>query len=124
MYCWQNSEISFPEKWGAPGVFGNNNIKRIPCGTPLGKSIIFNYFVILFEQGVDSPLIDNSEEIEKGDILLSKFELKKGSRDFEKINTGINKVDFTLPLILTPYNRREKISNIWTITNPSTARSD
>ena len=67
---------------------------------------------MLFEQGVDSPLIDDLEEIRKGDILLSKFELKKGSRDFEKVGTRINETDFTLPLISTLYNRREKIFSI------------
>ncbi len=67
---------------------------------------------MLFEQGVDSPLIDDLGEIEKKDILSSKFKLEKGSRDFEKVNTGIDEADFTLPLILTLYNRREKIFNI------------
>ena len=67
---------------------------------------------MLFEQGVDSPLINDSEEIEKEDILSSKFKLGEGSRDFEKINTGINEADFTLSLISILYNRREKIPSI------------
>ncbi len=67
---------------------------------------------MLFEQDVDSLLINSSGEIEKRDILSFKFELGKGSRDFEKVNTGIDEADFTLPLILTLYNRREKIFSI------------
>ncbi len=67
---------------------------------------------MLFEQDVDSLLIDNLGKVRKKDILSSKFELEQGSRDFEKIDTGINEADFILSFISTPYNRREKISNI------------
>ena len=67
---------------------------------------------MLFEQGVDSPLLNSLGEVGKEDILSFKFELGEGSRDFEKVGTGIDEADFTLPLILTLYNRREKIFSI------------
>ena len=65
MYYWQNSEISFPEKWGASGALGNSDVGRILYGASFGKLVIFNCFVVLFEQGVDSPLINNLEKIKK-----------------------------------------------------------